>query len=153
MARSGAILGAWVAALGLVALFRSPGAAAVGGVEVVADRGVYAAGERGTLKVVNRTGGPIWVPGCRPFEVQEFEEDRYRVARGRPCPSEGEAREVPTGATELPLEVPDGTGGEVFRVVLTWGTGCRKGLPLSSASCHSFGHAVSSRFRVSRSGR
>ncbi|MCK6528904.1 hypothetical protein L6R50_15530 [Myxococcota bacterium] len=135
----------------LVALWASALAAGTP-VRVEPDRARYAPGQQAVLRVTNETGAPVWVPGCRPFELQVFDDDRFRAVRWEPCEREAKATRLPVGASELPFTVPADASGRVYRAVLTFGSGCRDGLPLSGAGCKGFASRVSPSFRGGRGG-
>lgn len=145
MAKGDRVGGAAIAGA-LVALWASA-LAAEATVRVETDRGRYAPGQQAVLRVTNDTAAPVWLPGCRPFELQVFEGDRYRAVRWKPCEREGKATRLPTGTSELPFVVPADASGRVYRAVLTFGSGCRDGLPLSGAGCKGFANRVSPSFR------
>lgn len=130
----------------------SPAAAssAVRGVRFKADKRAYPEGAPVRLTVVNDSGAPIALPGCASFVVEAFQEDGFKVIEQRRCESEGEALLIAPGAKGSktfefdPLHETQ----QIMRAYVTFGVGCSKGFPLSSASCDAFYTAYTDSFLI-----
>ncbi len=118
------------------------------GVTVSTSQQAYAPGDEVTVVIENNTGAPIFVPGCHPFEIEEFREDDYRRLTREPCRWEGVATALGPGQHELPWATREDDANRIFRVSLTYGWGCAEGKALSRSSCQEFASIVSPTFRV-----
>lgn len=108
----------------------------------------YAPGDEVTVIVVNNSGGDVFVPGCHPFEVEEFREESYVRLPRDPCRWEGNGQMLPPGQHEFKYTSTDDEAGRIFRIALTWGWECREGVPLSRASCADFASGYSDSYRI-----
>ncbi len=128
------------------------GAAGRPPVELATTRSIHAPGEVVVVRIDNHTGGTLWVPGCSPLEVQRFEEESFVPLHTEGCASEGVARTLDAGVTELSISPTREMKEGVFRVIMAYGTGCKGGVPLSAAGCRSLGEVVSRSFRIGGGG-
>jgi hypothetical protein len=97
----------------------------------------------------NNSGGPIFLPGCHPFEVEEFKEDAYLRVKRDACAWEGLAVKLDPGLHEFTFQTSEEDAERIFRISMAYGTGCREGTALSRGKCTEFGTAESASFRVS----
>ena len=117
-------------------------------VVVTVGQPVYAAGDRVTVTIENKTGEAIFLPGCHPFEVEEFRNDAYSRVRRDPCTWEGIATRLEPGSHEFDYATsPDDDNG-IFRISVTYGWGCNEALPLGQARCVDFSSSLSASYRV-----
>jgi len=117
-------------------------------VTVTISQSVYAVGDTVTVVVDNKRDQAVYVPGCHPFEVESFVEDRYRRVVREPCSWEGIAVKLPPGKHEFTYLTPAEVDGNIFRISVVYGWGCRDELPLSQSRCEDFASASSGSFRV-----
>jgi len=117
-------------------------------VTVATAQQAYAPGDEVTVIVVNNSGGNVFLPGCHPFEVEEFREESYIRLERDPCRWEGKGQMLAPGQHEFKYTTSDDEAGRIFRIALTWGTECRDGVPLSRAGCTDFASGYSDSFRI-----
>jgi hypothetical protein len=117
-------------------------------VVVTVGQQVFAPGDRVTIAVENNTGAVIFLPGCHPFEVEEFRNDAYTRVRREPCSWEGTATAIEPGRHEFDYATsPDDDNG-IFRISVTYGWGCKGGIALGQARCEDFSSSLSASYRV-----
>ena len=140
---------AWFASLllGLCALLAPRVGLSAGDVLVTASQDVFAPGDLVTIVVNNDSGRAVFVPGCHPFEVEEFRNDSYTRVKREPCSWEGEAVKLPPGKHEFSYQTSTDDKG-IFRVSVAYGWSCHEGLPLSQSRCEEFTTAYSGNYRV-----
>ena len=96
----------------------------------------------------NNSGKAVFVPGCHPFEVEVFTEDRYRRVSREPCNWEGIAAMLPPGKHEFSYPTSVDSGGSIYRISVVYGWGCNEDLPLSQSRCEDFTTVSSGSFRI-----
>lgn len=117
-------------------------------VTVSIPQSVYAVGDSVNLVLENNSGRAVFVPGCHPFEVEAFEEDRYRRVSREPCSWEDVAVKLPPGKHEFSYQTSSEASGGIYRIAVVYGWGCRDDLPLSLSRCEDFTSVSSGSFRV-----
>jgi hypothetical protein len=144
---------AWIGCLltGLAVLLAPRASLSADDVLVSASQEIFAAGDLVTLHVENNSGKPIYVPGCHPFEVEEFRNDAYTRVKRDPCTWEGIAATLPPGKHEFNYQTSTDDKG-IYRLSVTYGWGCNEGLPLSHSRCDDFTTAYSGSYRVGGGG-
>jgi hypothetical protein len=118
------------------------------GVTVSTSQQAYAPGDEVTVVIDNNTGQAIFVPGCHPFEVEEFREDNYLRVTREPCRWEGTSTSLGPGQHELPWATKEEDANRIYRVSMTYGWSCAEGKALSRSGCAEFSSVVSATFRV-----
>ena len=118
-------------------------------VTVTTTQQAYVPGDAVSISLENNSGGPIFLPGCHPFEVEEFKEDVYLRVQRDPCAWEGNSTKIDPGHHEFTFQTSEEDAERIFRVSVAYGTGCHEGTALSRGRCTDFGTAVSASFRVS----
>jgi len=121
-------------------------------VTISVSQSVYAAGDTVTVIVHNKSQRTLFVPGCHPFEVEVFEDERYKRVSQDPCGWEGVAAALPPGEHEFTFQSSEENSGGIFRVTMVYGWGCREGLPLSQSRCEDFATVSSGSYRVGQAG-
>lgn len=118
-------------------------------VTVVTTQQAYVPGDAVSIALENNSGGPIFLPGCHPFEVEEFKEDTYLRVQRDVCAWEGTAVKIDPGRHEFTFQTTEDDAERIFRISVAYGTGCHENIALSRGKCDEFGTAVSASFRVS----
>lgn len=95
-----------------------------------------------SLELAEDLPGKVFIEGCASFELERREGERWVPVPVRQCD-----RMVPATAVDgkIVLSAPAPGAGE-FRAAVTWGLGCREGLPLMIAGCRSLEVAWSEPF-------
>lgn len=120
-----------------------------GPVTVTVDRSAYPVATPVVVKVGNTSGRPVSLPGCANVTLQQYNEERDSFIPLAPkrCEWEGNAVTVPPGDRTFQFE-PSHSARAILRAVVTYGIGCREGVPLSQARCSSIETAYSHTFVV-----
>ncbi len=139
----------WMLCLALLVLLVPRPGASEDAISVTTNQQAYVPGDTVSISLQNDTGGPIFLPGCHPFEVEEFREETYLRIKREPCRWEGNAVKLEPGTHEFTYQTTEEDAERIFRVSVAYGTGCRDNSALSRAKCSEFGSAVTASFRVS----
>ena len=144
---------AWIGCLltGLTVLLAPRAGLSADDVLVSIALGILAAGDLVALHIENNSGKPIYVPGCHPFEVEEFRNDAYTRVKREPCSWEGTAVALPPGKHSFSYQTSTDDKG-IYRLSVTYGWGCNEELPLSHSRCEDFTTAYSGSYRVGGGG-
>jgi len=139
----------WVLVIA-VSLLLVPGRGATDdAVTVTTTQQAYVPGDPVSIAVENNTGKPIFLPGCHPFEVEEFKEDTYLRVQREPCRWEGIALKLEPGHHDFTFQTTEEDADRIFRIAIAYGWECNESTALSRAGCKEFASAVSASFRVS----
>lgn len=120
------------------------GGAALAATTLTAPSGPVPAGGLVSLDFAEDQPGKVFIEGCASFELERNEGERWIPVPVRQCD-----RMVPATAVDgkITLSAPAPGAGE-FRAAVTWGLGCREGLPLALAGCRALEVAWSEPFSV-----
>ncbi len=146
--------------LAVVAALLVPAGSAQGGkrrasrppVLVTVDRRAYPPGAPVHIQITNRTGRPIFLPGCASYTLERFDgdQDAFVALPPKRCTWENDAIVVPPGDRTFTFKPPPRDERLILRAVVTYGQGCREGVPLSRARCKHVDTAYSRSFIVLR---
>ena len=139
----------WLLGLAVLAVLVPWQGAGEDSVSVTTTQQAYVPGDAVSIALENNTGGPIFLPGCHPFEVEEFKEDAYLRVQRDPCAWEGNAVKLDPGQHEFTFQTTEEDADRIFRISVAYGIECREGTALSRGRCSTFATAVSASFRVS----
>ncbi len=121
-----------------------------GPVVVTVDRRAYPPSSPVNIRIDNRTGHTIYLPGCASYTLERFddEQDAFVPMPPRRCTWENNAIPVPPGERTFTFKPPPKDERLILRAVVTYGQGCRDGVPLSRARCNRVDTARSRSFIV-----
>ena len=117
---------------------------------VSVDRRAYPPGISGNIRVDNKTRHPLFPPGCASYPLERFDKksDGFVPLPPRRCTWENNAIPVPPGDRTFTFKPPPRDERMILRAVVTYGVGCRDGVPLSRARCKRVDTAYSRSFVV-----
>jgi hypothetical protein len=115
------------------------------GVTVRVDQRAYGEGVPVKVEVTNRLGERVFLHGCASYAIERFVDDRFVPLAPLRCEWEEDAIALETGSRTFEFSPPHDERS-IYRLVVTYGLGCREGVPLSRAQCARFGTAYSSTF-------
>ena len=116
-------------------------------VQLSVDQKAYPPGTRVKVQLQNNLGAKIALPGCASYSIQRFVDDAFVPVPPIRCEWEQDALVVPPGPRVFEFEPPH-TERAILRAVITYGVGCREGVPLSRAGCERFETVYSAPFTV-----
>ncbi len=90
--------------------------------------------------------GPVFIDGCAPLEIERKTGGKWLTTAVKVCDSQVPATQLDG---DLAFSIPGpASGSGAYRVILTWGTGCAPGFPLTTAICEQMGSVTSEPFVV-----
>ncbi len=119
-------------------------------VSVAIGQRAYPAGASVEIRVINATRRPIYLPGCASYTLERFDDrrDTFVPLPPRRCEWENNAIVVPPGDRTFSVKPRVGGARAILRAVVTYGVGCREGVPLTRARCSRVDTAYSRSFVV-----
>ncbi len=118
------------------------------GVTIDTNRRTYFVGDVVDIVVENKTPSKVFIPGCQPYQVERFGDERFEAIEGEHCIAEGDARAVGPGKRTLQFHPKAEHVDRPLRVSLVYGLGCAEKRPLSQARCTDFVTIYTRSFRV-----
>lgn len=94
----------------------------------------------GAVSVTVTNGGraPIFLPTCQALTFERLEGETYVELSPEPCAAEAEAIRLMPKEKRVVTATPIASGAHILRPMVTFGVGCRPGLPLDQAECERF---------------
>lgn len=90
--------------------------------------------------------GPVFIDGCAPVEIEQKVDGKWMTTAVKVCDTQVPATQV-DGDLAFSVRSPP-TGSGTYRVIVTWGSGCAAGFPLTTAICRQMGSVTSEAFAV-----
>ena len=138
----------------VIAVLCIPTHAFADAVKVRSNKRIYGEGGEVAIRVVNKGKSSVYLPGCDAVVLELFEQGTgFTPLPPKNCDAEGQVIEIKAGEKKKFAIWPGMEGVNYLRPVVTFGVGCRSGLPLDQAECKSirfvrgryFGYQVSVR--------